>query len=101
MAYMGGGGGGWGGGGGNWGGGGMHDRGGQQLRRSVDAWDDEELGSAYNHAVVKRIIGFMGPYKLRAFAAVAGVVLAAVLANIQPNVIGNAIDAASRGDTGA
>ncbi len=29
----------------------------QGLRRSVDAWDDEELGAAYNHQVVVRLAG--------------------------------------------
>jgi ATP-binding cassette subfamily B protein len=71
----------------------------QGLRRSVDAWDDEELGAAYNHAVVMRILGYVKPYKLRAFGAIAGVVITAVLANIQPAVIGDAVDAATRGDT--
>ncbi|HXH23574.1 MAG TPA: ABC transporter ATP-binding protein [Dehalococcoidia bacterium] len=71
----------------------------QGLRRSVDAWDDEELGAAYNHAVVMRILRYVRPYKLRALGAVAGVVITAILANIQPAVIGNAVDAAQRGDT--
>jgi len=72
----------------------------QGLRRSVDAWDDEELGAAYNHAVVMRIGGYVKPYKLRALAAITGVVLTAVLANYQPAIIGDAIDAAREGDTG-
>ena len=84
--------------------GGMHGMGGgggPGLRRSVDAWDDQELGAAYNHEVVMRVAGYVKPYKMRALLSITGVVLAAVLINIQPNVIGNAIDAASRGDTGA
>jgi ABC-type multidrug transport system fused ATPase/permease subunit len=72
----------------------------QGLRRSVDAWDDEELGSAYNHQVVMRLASYVKPYKFRALLATVGVVLTATLANIQPNVIGNAIDAALKGDLG-
>ena len=71
----------------------------QGLRRSVDAWDDEELGAAYNHKVVTRIAAYVRPFKLRALLAVTGVVVTAVLANYQPAVIGGAVDAAQRGDT--
>ncbi len=51
----------------------------QGLRRSVDAWDDEELGAAYNHAVVTRMAAYVKPYKWRALFAVSGVVLTATL----------------------
>jgi ABC-type multidrug transport system fused ATPase/permease subunit len=100
MAFWGGmgggGGGGWHGGGGM-GGGGW--RGGQQgLRRSVDAWDDEELGAAYNHEVVVRLLGYVRPYLFRALLSTIGVVGAAVLLNLQPLLIGDAVGAAVRGD---
>jgi ATP-binding cassette subfamily B protein len=108
---MGGGGGGWGGGGGGWG---MQNRpplpedqaqrrrqGQQGLRRSVDSWDDEELGSAYNHEVVMRLASYIKPYKIRAFLAIAGVVGLALFQNFQPKVIGEAVDAATNGDTAA
>ncbi|HLF76272.1 MAG TPA: ABC transporter ATP-binding protein [Dehalococcoidia bacterium] len=104
----GGGGGGWGGGpGGGMGGGGMG-RGGnvwrdvqsnQGLRRSVDAWDDEELGSAYNHEVVMRLVSYVKPHWFRALLSTLGVVGGAVLLNLQPAIIASAIDAALRGDT--
>ena len=42
--------------------------------------------------------GYVKPYKLRALLAISGVVMTATLANIQPTVIGNAIDAALRGN---
>lgn len=71
----------------------------QGLRRSVDAWDDEELGAAYNHTVVMRLLGYVKPFKIRALLAITGVVFVAVLGNIQPAVIGNAVDAARTGDT--
>jgi ATP-binding cassette subfamily B protein len=80
------------GGGGGW-------RGGQQgLRRSVDAWDDEELGAAYNHEVVVRLLGYVKPYMFRALLSTIGVVGAAVLLNLQPLLIGDAVGAAVRGD---
>ncbi|HWO73151.1 MAG TPA: ABC transporter ATP-binding protein [Dehalococcoidia bacterium] len=94
----------WGGGmGGGWQGGGMGGgwRGGNQgLRRSVDAWDDEELGSAYNHEVVVRLLRYVRPYVLRAVLATIGVVGAAIMLNFQPALIGAAVGAAVRGDEG-
>jgi ATP-binding cassette, subfamily B, multidrug efflux pump len=93
-----GGGGGWGGPGGGWGGGGM--RGGGGLRRAVDAWDDEELGSAYNHEVVVRVMGYVKPFWKRAVLSFVGVVGAAILLNYQPVLIANGIDSAVAGDTG-
>jgi ABC-type multidrug transport system fused ATPase/permease subunit len=68
------------------------------LRRASDAWDDEQLGSAYNHAVVMRLLGYVKPYKWRALFSIVGVVLFAVLNNFQPAVIGAGVDAAVRGD---
>jgi ATP-binding cassette, subfamily B, multidrug efflux pump len=106
MAFwggMGGGGGGWG-GGNHWGGGGQRDMWrqaaqNQGLRRSVDAWDDEELGSAYNHEVVMRVARYVKPYKFRALLSIIGVVGGAILLNFQPAIIGATVDAAVRGDT--
>ena len=113
MAFWGGMGGG---GGGHWhgGGGGMGGMGGmggqmrqwremsqQGLRRSIDAWDDEELGAAYNHTVVMRLMAYLRPYMLRSLAATASVVIGAVFLNVQPKIIARVIDAALRGDTGA
>ena len=107
MAFwggMGGGGGGWGMGGGHWGGGGhwnqqQQNQGRQGLRRSVDAWDDEELGAAYNHAVVSRLVGYIKPYKFRAILAIIGVIGWAVLQPLEPVFIGRVIDAATDGDS--
>src|SRR5687768_1314096 len=107
--------GGMGGGGGNWGGGNWggnwnqppnqqnRDRdkdkqGPQGLRRSVDAWDDNELGAAYNHAVVMRLLSYIKPYKFRATLAVIGVLGWAILQALEPLFIGRVIDAATDGD---
>ena len=95
--WQGGGGGHWGGGGGNWGNQGQ--RGQQGLRRSVDAWDDQELGAAYNHQVVMRLVGYVRPYLFRAALGLIGVIGYAVMLNISPRIIGNAADAAVAGDT--
>ena len=99
MAFWGGMGGG--GMGGGWGGGGWNRQPMPQqgLRRSVDAWDDNELGSAYNHEVVMRLFGYIKPYKFKAFLALFGVVGYAIMLNISPAVIGTVVDAATRGDT--
>ena len=101
MAFWGGGGGGWGGGGhgGGWHGGGNRG-GGSNLRRSVDSWDDDELGSAYNHAVVVRVFGYVKPFWKNAILATIGVIGAAILLNLQPALIQRGVDAAADGDTG-
>ena len=84
-------------GGGGWGhGGGGHGQGG--LRRSTDNWDDDELGAAYNHAVVTRLLRYVKPHWRRAILAIVGVGAAAVLLNIQPVFIANGVDAAQDGD---
>ena len=106
MAFWGGGGGGWGGGGhgGGWHGGGNRGGGnrggGSNLRRSVDSWDDDELGSAYNHAVVVRVFGYVKPFWKNAILATIGVIGAAILLNLQPALIQRGVDAAADGDTG-
>jgi ATP-binding cassette, subfamily B, multidrug efflux pump len=93
-----GGGGGWGGGpgGGGWGGG---MRGGGGLRRAVDAWDDEELGSAYNHDVVMRLLRYVKPHWKRAVLSIIGVIGGSVLLNAQPVLIADGIDSAIAGDS--
>ncbi len=102
MAFWGNmGGGNWGGGhwgGGNWGGGGRWTQPQQGLRRSTDAWDDEELGAAYNHEVTMRLLSYVKPYVFRASLAMIGVVGGAVLLNFQPAIIAEAVDAAVSGD---
>ena len=42
------------------------------LKRSTDGWDDEELGSVYNHRVVMRLYEFMRPYRFRLLMALIG-----------------------------
>jgi ABC-type multidrug transport system fused ATPase/permease subunit len=69
------------------------------LRRAVDNWDDEELGAAYNHDVVVRVLGYVRPYWKSAVLATIGVIGAAILLNAQPLLIQRGIDAAAEGDT--
>jgi ATP-binding cassette, subfamily B, multidrug efflux pump len=71
--------------------------GGQGLRRSVDAWDDEELGKAFDSRVMYRLLPYVFPYKWRAFLALIGVIGVAILPNLQPLIIGKGVDAALRG----
>lgn len=99
MAFWGGGGMGGGGHGGGWHGGGNRGGGGN-LRRSVDSWDDDELGSAYNHEVVVRVFGYVKPFWKNALLATIGVIGAAILLNLQPLLIQRGVDAAADGDTG-
>ena len=62
------------------------------LRRSVDGWDDEELGLVYDHSVVRRLVPYLKPYKRQTILAVLGMVVFAVASNTQPFLIGKAID---------
>ncbi len=91
----------WGGGGGQWGNQpGQQRQGGQQgLRRNVDSWDDQELGAAYNHQVVMRLLSYIRPYLFRAFLGLIGVIGYAFTLNYSPRIIGKAIDAAVQGNT--
>lgn len=75
---------------------GMGMRGGM-LRRAVDGWEDEELGKAYDHKVMMRLLGYMAPYKKRALLAILGTIIFALTSYTQPVLIGIAIDAAVQG----
>ena len=33
------------------------------LKRSVDGWDDEELGKPYDHSVIVRLLPYLKPYR--------------------------------------
>ena len=87
--------------GGNVGWSGLGPRGGggfQHLRGGLDGWDDEEFGSVFDYKVVRRLIGYLAPYKLRASMAIVGMLIYIVTTRFQPIVIGELIDAATNGD---
>ncbi|MDO8617033.1 MAG: ABC transporter ATP-binding protein [Dehalococcoidia bacterium] len=65
---------------------------GHGLKRSVDGWDDEELGRLYDHAVVRRLAPYLRPYRRQVIFAVLGLLMFAVASNVQPFLIGRAID---------
>src|SRR3989442_4241289 len=58
------------------------------LKRSVDGWDDDELGRVYDHSVMRRLFPYLRPYKRQAAFATAGMLVAAVATNSQPLLIG-------------
>ena len=94
----------WGGGGG-WGGPGMGMMGrgvgpGMRLRSGVDDWDDEEFGSVYNHRVVSRLLGYLRPFRGRAFLALFSMSVYIGTREFQPLLIGILIDAARETDLG-
>ncbi len=62
------------------------------LKRSVDGWDDDELGRLYDHAVVRRLVPYLRPYKRQAVLAALGTLVFAAASNTQPFLIGRAID---------
>jgi ATP-binding cassette subfamily B protein len=62
------------------------------LKRSVDGWDDEELGKAYDGKVIRRLIPYLKPYRAQVILATLSVLLFAVASQAQPYLIGRAID---------
>jgi ATP-binding cassette, subfamily B, multidrug efflux pump len=66
--------------------------GGQQLKRSVDGWDDEELGKVYDHKVIRRLAPYLKPYRRQVFLATASMILFAVASQAQPYLIALATD---------
>ncbi len=62
------------------------------LKRSVDGWDDEELGRLYDHSVMRRLIPYLRPYKRQTILALFGMLIFATASNAQPFLIGQAID---------
>ena len=61
------------------------------LKRSVDGWDDDELGRVYDHSVVRRLFPYLRPYKRQAVFATTGMFVAALASNAQPFLIGLAV----------
>ncbi|MEE8347120.1 MAG: ABC transporter ATP-binding protein [Dehalococcoidia bacterium] len=66
--------------------------GGSNLKRSVDGWDDEELGRLYDHSVMRRLLPYLKPHRRRVGVAVVGMLVFAAASNTQPFLIGLAID---------
>jgi ATP-binding cassette, subfamily B, multidrug efflux pump len=62
------------------------------LKRSVDGWEDEELGRVYDHSVMRRLFPYLRPYKRQTVFALLGMLVFAVASNTQPFLIGLAID---------
>jgi len=62
------------------------------LKRSVDGWDDEELGKVYDHSVMTRLFPYLKPYKAQVGLALLGMFVFAAASTAQPFLIGLAID---------
>ncbi|VAW42806.1 Heterodimeric efflux ABC transporter, permease/ATP-binding subunit 2 [hydrothermal vent metagenome] len=54
--------------------------------------DDDLLGKAYDGRLVRRLLGYMQPYKSRLIIAILLMVVSSLLAVAQPSIIGFAID---------
>ena len=61
------------------------------LKRSVDGWDDDELGKVYDHGVMRRLFPYLRPYKRQAVLALSGMFVAALAATAQPLLIALAV----------
>ena len=58
------------------------------FRRGTDGWNDEELGKVFDTKVVRRLLPYLKPYKLRAVLSLIGVLGFAVCSYLQPLLIG-------------
>jgi len=69
------------------------------LKRSgSDGWDDDELGSVYNHRVVVRMSKFVAPYRFRLFMAFVSTIAYALVTRSMPVAVVGLIHAAQTGD---
>jgi ATP-binding cassette subfamily B protein len=101
MAYWGAGGaGGWSGTGGQGGGNWSNNLRPNSLQRSVDGWNDDELGSVYNHRVVTRLAKYIAPYRGRLLLAMIGTLGAAAMTRTMPLAVHGLIDGAIQRDFG-
>ncbi len=71
----------------------------QQLRpnsltRSTDGWNDDELGSVYNHRVVVRLSKYVMPYRGRLLLALAGTLGTAIMTRSMPLAVRGLVAAA-------
>ncbi len=91
--------GGWSGGPGNW----NNNLRPNTLKRSggpADGWDDDELGSVYNHRVVVRLSKFVAPYRGRLWLSLFGTLGYALMTRSMPLAVGGLIHAALTKDLG-
>ncbi len=71
------------------------------LKRSTDGWDDDELGSVYNHRVVVRLYKFVAPYRMRLLLALVGTLGFAAMTRTMPLAVRGLIAAAGDKDISA
>ncbi|TAK63820.1 MAG: ABC transporter ATP-binding protein, partial [Dehalococcoidia bacterium] len=71
------------------------------LKRSTDGWDDEELGSVYNHRVVVRLSKFVAPYRGRLALALFGTLGYALATRSVPFAVRGLVQGAINKDLGA
>jgi ABC-type multidrug transport system fused ATPase/permease subunit len=69
------------------------------MRRSMLAESDEDLGKVFDWRLMKRLVGYAGPYKKRAGFGVAAMLLLQATNILQPLIPGHAIDDIRHGDT--
>ena len=70
------------------------------LQRSVDGWNDDELGSVYNHRVVVRLGAYLKPYRVRLLIALFGTLGAAAATRLTPLAVAGLIAGAKARDLG-
>jgi ABC-type multidrug transport system fused ATPase/permease subunit len=63
----------------------------QRLRRSMDGWEDDDLGKVYDHGVMTRLVPYIRPHKKRMALAVLSMLVYAGTSYVQPLLIGVAL----------
>ncbi len=58
--------------------------------------EDELLGKAYDGRLVRRLLQFMAPYRMKLYLAILLMIVSSILAVVQPAIVGKAIDAGIR-----
>ncbi len=81
-----------GGGAGGWSSQGPVARAGAALKRSADGWDDDELGRVYDHAVMRRFLPYLRPYRKQVIIALAGMFISSAASTAPFFLIGLAIN---------
>ncbi len=54
--------------------------------------EDDLLGAAYDNRLIRRLFGFLQPYKVKLIAAILLMIVSSLLLVVQPLIIGRAID---------
>ena len=76
---------------GGWSGHGPGGSGAMRLRRTIDGWEDDDLGRVYDHRVMARLVRYLAPYRKLVVVSVVAMFVFAATSYVQPLLIGVAL----------